>query len=97
MYQKVKAYVERYHMLEKKDRVTAGISGGADSICLLFVLLELRQEIGFALSAVHVHHGLRGADADRDETYVRKVCREQQIELKVFHEDVLLLKFACRE
>ncbi len=88
MYQKVKAYVERYHMLEKKDRVTAGISGGADSICLLFVLLELRQEIGFALSAVHVHHGLRGADADRDETYVRKVCREQQIELKVFHEDV---------
>ena len=88
MYQRVKAYVEAYHMLGKEDRVIAGISGGADSICLLFVLLELKKELGFDLVAVHVHHGLRGEAADRDEDYVRQVCTEQKIPLEVFHRDV---------
>ena len=88
MYQRVKAYVDAYHMLGKEDRVIAGISGGADSICLLFVLLELKKELGFDLVAVHVHHGLRGEAADRDEDYVRQVCTEQKIPLEVFHRDV---------
>lgn len=88
MYQRVKAYVEAYHMLGKEDRVIAGISGGADSICLLFVLLELKKELGFDLVAVHVHHGLRGASADRDEAYVRQVCKEQKVPLEVFRRDV---------
>ena len=83
MYQKVKAYVKTYHMLEKNDRVIAGISGGADSICLLFILLELQKEIGFSLAAVHVHHGLRGEAADADEEYVRTVCRKQGVKLEV--------------
>ena len=59
-------------MLGKEDRVIAGISGGADSICLLFVLLELKKELGFDLVAVHVHHGLRGASADREGPYRRR-------------------------
>ena len=46
MYQRVKAYVEEQHMLEKKDRVIVGVSGGADSVCLLFVLTKLRWNIG---------------------------------------------------
>lgn len=94
MYQKVKAYVKTYHMLEKKDRVIAGISGGADSICLLFILLELQKEIGFSLAAVHVHHGLRGEAADADEEYVRTVCRKQGVKLEVFRRDV---KSAARQ
>lgn len=88
MYQRVKAYVERYHMLERGDKVIVGVSGGADSICLLFMLLELKKEKEITVAAVHVHHGLRGESADADEEYVRKVCGEQNVELFVYHEDV---------
>lgn len=60
MYQKIKAYVKKHHMLEKEDKVIVGVSGGADSVCLLFMLLKLREEWGIEVTAVHVHHGLRG-------------------------------------
>ncbi|MGN0331439.1 MAG: tRNA lysidine(34) synthetase TilS [Lachnospiraceae bacterium] len=88
MYQRVKAYIREQKMLKSGDRVIAGVSGGADSICLLFILLELKKELGFELMAVHVHHGLRGSSADADEEYVKKVCRDQKVRLFVFHEDV---------
>ena len=45
MYQKVRAYVKEHHMLSKQDKVIVGVSGGADSICLLFMLIELQKEI----------------------------------------------------
>ena len=88
MYQRVKAYVEKYHMLTDSDKVIAGVSGGADSICLLFILKKLQKEIGFELRVVHVHHGLRGAAADADAEYVRKVCKREGILLSVVYKDV---------
>lgn len=94
MYQRVREYIRRYHMLDKGDRIITGVSGGADSVCLLFMLRELREELGLSVLAVHVHHGLRGADADADAEYVERICREWQIELRVFREDVR--KYAAR-
>lgn len=88
MYQRVKEYADRHDMLRPSDIVIAGVSGGADSICLLFMLLEMQKEIGFSLIAVHVHHGIRGESADRDAWYVEEICRSQKVELKIFHEDV---------
>ena len=88
MYQKVRAYVEKYHMLENGDKVIAGVSGGADSVCLLFMLLELRKEMDLEITVVHVHHGLRGDSADADEAYVRKLCQDYAIPCEVIHEDV---------
>ncbi len=88
MYQRVKDYVQRYHMLDEDDRVIAGVSGGADSICLLFMLLELSREFGFSVMAVHVHHGLRGNAADADAAYVETMCKKQGVELRTFYEDV---------
>lgn len=88
MYQRVKEYIRRFHMLDGEDRVIAGVSGGADSICLLFMLTELSREMGFTVAAVHVHHGLRGASADRDAAYVEEVCREWGVKCLVSHEDV---------
>lgn len=88
MRKKVRRYIENWQMIGQGDRVVAGISGGADSICLLFVLLELREEIGFEIAAVHVNHGLRGESADRDEAYVREVCVREGVRLFAFREDV---------
>ena len=93
-YQDFKAYVEEQHMLEKKDRVIVGVSGGADSVCLLFVLTKLRDERQksgdgtLEITAVHVHHGLRGDSADADERYVRKICDAWNVPLVVYHKNI---------
>ena len=77
-------YIRRFHMIEKDDLVLAGVSGGADSVCLLLVLDDLRKRESFHLAAVHVNHKIRGEDADADEEYVRKICRDRRIPLYVY-------------
>ena len=68
MYNKVKSYIEKNHMLEGVGRVVVGLSGGADSVCLLLMLKRYISENGIyrntELVAVHVHHGIRGTEAD---------------------------------
>ncbi len=75
-------------MLAKNDSVIAGVSGGADSVCLLFILRILQEETAFSLTAVHIHHGIRGESADADEAFVQNLCEEADVPLLVFHEDV---------
>ena len=86
--QKVKVYVERFHMIEPKDTIVLGISGGADSVCLLKILARWKEAWGISLRAVHVHHQLRGEEADADERFVRELCENEGIPCRVFHEDV---------
>ena len=66
MYEKIRDYARAHGMLDKGDVVIAGISGGADSVCLLCVLLELKKEYDLEVRAVHVNHGTRGAAAAAD-------------------------------
>ena len=88
MYQRVKAYVKKHHMLQEQDHVITGVSGGADSVCLLFMLKELQKEMPLELTAVHIHHGLRGDSADADERYVKTLCEQLGVECLTFHENV---------
>ena len=71
--------------LGRRLRLAAAVSGGADSMALLHLLQALQPECGFELSVCHVNHGLRGEAADRDEAFVRKVCVQAGLPLRVFH------------
>lgn len=78
IYGKVKAYIVKHRMISDGDTVAAGISGGADSVCMLYILRKLAEEIPFRLFVVHVHHGIR-PDAQEDADYVKRLCGEWNI------------------
>ena len=80
--------IEQYHMLRQGGRVVAAVSGGADSVCLLALLCGLRGELGIQVRAVHVHHGLRGAEADRDAAFVRQLCEGFKVPFALRRVDV---------
>ncbi|MDE5772497.1 MAG: tRNA lysidine(34) synthetase TilS [Ruminococcus sp.] len=79
MINKIFSFVKKHNMINKGDTVICGLSGGADSVCLLLVLCELRHEIDFNLKALHVNHCLRGAESDRDENFCRDLCKRLDI------------------
>ena len=77
----VESFLEQYHMIEQSDVVVAGVSGGADSVCLLLHLLELKEKLSFTLAAVHVQHGIRGEESLKDAAFVEELCRRYQVKL----------------
>lgn len=81
-------FMGRYHMIEKGDRIIVGISGGADSVCLLFVLKKYQEVLPFSIEAVHVEHGLRGAESLEDAAFTENLCREQDIPFHLVHANV---------
>lgn len=88
MTEKIISSIETYGMLKGGERVTAALSGGADSVCLLLVLNDLKERYSLKLDAVHVNHCIRGGEADRDEEFCRKLCERLGIELTVKKIDV---------
>lgn len=91
MWKKVYDYILQYELLRPGDRVIAAISGGADSVCLLSVLEQIllkHPDCRWQLKAVHVHHGLRDGEADRDAAFVKTLCAGLQIPCTVVYKDV---------
>jgi len=80
--------IEENEMLQDGDKVVVGVSGGPDSMCLLHVLLKLRDRFSLELIAAHVNHGLRGKDADDDAKYVEEFCRTNDVEFRCIKEDI---------
>ena len=85
---KIADWADKKQVLQPGTAVVAGISGGADSVCLLHVLLSLARLRAFSIFAVHINHMLRGSESDGDESFVRGLCAQWQVPLKVYREDV---------
>ena len=88
MREKVFAYLEQWNMIRSGMKILVGFSGGADSTALLQLLWEYGQAHGAGITAVHVNHGIRGREADRDQSFCEVFCMERGIPFQAFFMDV---------
>jgi tRNA(Ile)-lysidine synthase len=78
--ERVRRYILDRRLLVPGDRIAVAVSGGADSVALLRVLLQVREELGVVLSVAHFHHGIRGAEADADQQFVSELANRFGLE-----------------
>lgn len=88
MENKVFSYITKEKMLKEGDKVVVGVSGGADSVCLLEILLKLKEKLKLEIVVVHIHHGIRGKDADADCEFVGKLCDAYKLKFYSYKFDV---------
>jgi len=86
---RILADIREHRLLKAGDRLGVAVSGGADSVALLRVLLELRAELGTVLSIVHFNHKIRGQAAEADEQFVRELAEAHGLELHLDSADVV--------
>jgi tRNA(Ile)-lysidine synthase len=89
--QHVLGLIRREELLHAGDRVGLAVSGGIDSVALLLLMLELRQELGIVLSVVHFNHKLRGAESDADQKFVAALASQHGLEFYTQSGDVAQL------
>jgi tRNA(Ile)-lysidine synthase len=76
---RVRRTIAKHRMLKRGDHVLVAVSGGADSMALLFCLQRIAPGLQLVLAAAHLNHGIRGAEGDADETFVRDYCQRFKI------------------
>ena len=76
-------FAREQNLIAPGDTVICAVSGGADSVAMLFALYLLREKLGITLEAAHFNHNLRGEESLRDETFVRELCARYEIPLHV--------------
>ena len=81
MLNKILGFLRRHDMIQPGDRVICAVSGGADSMALLFAMYLLREKLEISLEAAHFDHGLRGDESRRDAQFVQDFCRGYDIPL----------------
>jgi len=81
-------YIRDQRLFQPGERVAVAVSGGADSVALLRILLDLRQELGIVLSVAHFHHQIRGREADADRQFVSELAQQFEIEFHSGSADV---------
>ena len=105
MQEKVNQYIREQRLVQPGERIAAAVSGGADSVALLRLLLELREELGIVVCVAHFHHQIRGPEADDDQQFVAELAGKFSLELHSGSADVpayardhkLSLESAARE
>lgn len=95
MKEKILKAIEEFGLLLSVASVTVALSGGADSMALLYALSDISKEFGFELSAAHFNHKIRGAEAERDEQFVKRQCEILGVKLFIGSADVP--KFASEQ
>ncbi|HEY9574900.1 MAG TPA: tRNA lysidine(34) synthetase TilS, partial [Lachnospiraceae bacterium] len=88
MKNKIRKFIEKENMIEEGDRIVLALSGGADSVYLFFLFLELKEELKFTFACAHLNHQIRGADADADEKFVKDLCDCHNIPIYLYRKDV---------
>ena len=88
MLKRVTDYVNENNLISEGDKIVVGVSGGADSVCLLHILVEISRQISIELVVTHVHHGIRGEAADRDEAFVRDLTERLGLKFYSYHYDI---------
>lgn len=87
--------INEYNLIKNNSTIYVGVSGGADSMCLLDILYNIKEkdliEQNFSLCAVHINHMLRGDDATDDQLHVEKYCNERNIKCFTYIEDIKAL------
>lgn len=89
--------INKYNMLSKTETVVVGFSGGADSVCLLHFLNTYKNELNINLKAVHVNHGIRGDEANRDEAFAVDFCSRLGIECVIKYFNCVELSAQTKE
>ncbi len=81
MLSKLLQFIRQYRLIQPGDHVVCAVSGGADSVAMLWGMYLLRDKLGITLSAAHFNHNLRGAESERDEQFVKDLCARYDIAL----------------
>lgn len=84
---KVQNFAHANGLFFKKQKIVVGVSGGADSVCLLSLLLELSRKYDFRLHVAHVNYNLRGEDSLKDQDFVEKLAKKNQLDISVISLD----------
>jgi tRNA(Ile)-lysidine synthase len=77
--QQVLHFIREQQLVASREKLLVAVSGGPDSVCLLHILSELRQELDIELHVAHLNHQLRGAASDADADYVAKLAKRLNI------------------
>ena len=88
MKQKILQTIKKYNLIKENDSIVIGVSGGPDSICLLHILNELKQELNFKIYVAHINHMIR-EEADLETEYVKEFCNKIEVECFIKRIDVV--------
>ena len=85
-------YLIKDEIVDASDRLAVGVSGGADSMVLLWALIDKQKQTGFYFEVININHHIRGTESDADSMFVEEFCKKRKIPYKIVDVDVLKLK-----